>query len=89
MLTTWLPLVGCHWHEDLGMQVRGILEVVKGGEVPVVAISQIPDDGVTLTDPTLYLYGHLLASLRMTQSAGDMGSTEVIRVDSITVRGIV
>lgn len=84
--TGGLPLAG---HEDLGMQVRGILEVVKGGEVPVVAISQIPDDGVTLTDPTLYLYGHLLASLRMTQSAGDMGSTEVIRVDSITVRGIV
>jgi hypothetical protein len=54
-----------------------------------VAIAQIPEDGVTLTDPTLYLYGHLLASLRLTQSAGDMGSTEIIRVDSISIRGIV
>lgn len=84
--TGGLPLAG---HEDLGMQVRGILEAVKGGEVPVVAIAQIPEDGVTLTDPTLYLYGHLLASLRLTQSAGDMGSTEIIRVDSISIRGIV
>jgi len=84
--TGGLPLAG---HEDLGMQVRGILDAVKGGELPVVAIAQIPDTGVTLTDPTLYLYGHLLASLRLTQSAGDMGSTEIIRVDSITVRGIV
>jgi hypothetical protein len=75
--------------EDLGMQLRGIMQRIKGGELPVVAVAAFPQSTNTITDPTLFNYGHLLSSIRMTQSAGEMGRTEIIRVETITVDGIV
>ena len=75
--------------EDLGMQLRGIMQRIKGGELPVVAVAAFPQSTNTITDPTLFNYGHLLSSIRMTQSAGEMGQTEIIRVETITVDGIV
>lgn len=75
--------------EDLGMQLRGIMQQIQGGALPVVAVAALPQATNTITDPTLFNYGHLLSSIRMTQSAGEMGQTEIIRVETITVNGIV
>jgi hypothetical protein len=75
--------------EDLGMQLRGIMQQIQGGALPVVAVAALPQSTNTITDPTLFNYGHLLSSIRMTQSAGEMGQTEIIRVETITVNGIV
>jgi hypothetical protein len=46
----------------------------------------VPAANGTITDRTLYLWGNLEGSVQMNHVTGDEGSTELVRVESLTVR---
>lgn len=80
---TGLPLVAA---EDVWWQLRAALQTHQA--LPVVALRRIPADGVTITDPTLWLYGVLEGSVGARGLAGEEGIDETIRLETITVREI-
>lgn len=85
--STGLPLTAAG---DVPWLLRGLLEGAKGGEIPVVALSAVPDtSGVTITDRTLYLYGTLTGSVREDNVQGTEGESEFQRVAAITVQELV
>lgn len=64
--------------------------LLEGGEIPCVALPYLPQtSGTTITDPTLYLYGVVIAdSYTVSGVVGNEGSNEVIRPDGITIEQI-
>jgi hypothetical protein len=75
---------------DVPYLLGGLLEELKSGEVPVVAIGAIPTtSGTTITDPTLLLYGRIASSIGIDNVQGDEGSDEVVRVQQVTIEEIV
>ena len=75
--------------KDTAWLLQGILEQTKGGEIPVIAVSQFPTVTSTITDPSLFLYGRMTGPISTTVEVGTIGESEVLRVDSITIEGIV
>lgn len=73
---------------DVWGQLWGLLEETKSGEIPVVYIAELPPDGVTLTDRTLFGFGTLDGSARFDHVLGDENVNEFGRVAGITVAGI-
>ena len=52
----------------------------------MVAITNLPANGVSVTDRTRYLYGHLTSDVRATQPLGsDVGTDDVWRTGEITI----
>lgn len=78
--TIGIPLAG---DEDVLYQLFGLIKQLKSGEIPCLAIEEIPDANVTLTDSTRYIYGRLLSSARGNNVAGDLGIDEQQRIESI------
>lgn len=76
--------------DDVYGMIRGLMrENILSGEVPVVALQSLPDDGVTVTDPTLFLAGHLTGTPRFESVGGDPGVDEQGRVPTLQVRELV
>jgi len=73
--------------EDVAWAMRGHLETHQA--LPVVAMRDIGASGVTVTDPTMWLYAHLVSSVAPRGMLGEEGQTERVRVDSITFAEIV
>lgn len=73
---------------DVPWLLAGILEELRSGEVPVVAIASIPDAAGTVTDPTLFLYGRLVSSISVENVMGDEGVDELVRVNTVTIKEI-
>ncbi len=89
-----IPVVN---EQDVWSQLFGILEEIKGGELPVVAVAEAPPFAttggvlippVTITDRTLFLYGTWEGSPQFNQVLGDEGVDEFGRLDGISVDGI-
>lgn len=59
--------------QDVQGQVEWLWYLSKGGALPVVALMDIPADGVTQTDPRLFLPGYLEGSSRLQEAAGRSG----------------
>ncbi len=60
--------------------VGAIVNQLRSGEVPAVVLPKIPATGVTITDPTLYLYGLATAdSWDVTGLVGEEGTNEIVR----------
>jgi hypothetical protein len=76
------PLVAV---EDVWWQLRGALQTHQG--LPVVALRRMPADGVSLTDPTLWLYGDLSGSVAARGQMGEEGLDETIRLETLTIEG--
>jgi hypothetical protein len=74
---------------DVGHLLQGMLEELRSGEIPVVALLAIPTSATTITDPTMFLYGRISSSVQVEYDNGDEGTDEVVRVQSVTVDGIV
>lgn len=75
---------------DAPMQLAGLLEQLKSGEVPIVALANINTTSErAINDPTLFLYGRLVSSVQIENVQGDEGDDEVHRVQSITIESIV
>jgi hypothetical protein len=64
-------------------QLFGLLRETKGGQVPCLAIEEIPDADTTLNDSTRFLYGRLTSSARGNNVAGDLGTDEQQRIESL------
>lgn len=73
---------------DVAWRLRGLLERGQAGASPVLALTDLPASGTTITDRTRFLYGGLEGSVRISHVSGDEGVNELVRVDSITVRAI-
>ncbi len=74
--------------QDVWTLLTGLLDEVKGGELPVVAIADIvPGAAVMVTDRTLFLYGNLDGSIRFDHILGNEGEDEYGRIANITVEG--
>lgn len=73
---------------DVPWALRGYLEESAAGARPVVALASLPASGTTITDRTLWLYGLLEGAVRQGHVLGDDGVDELVRVETITVRGI-
>lgn len=70
-----------------------LTELVVGrmqqGRVPTVVVPRLPPLGVTLTDPTQWLYGRVRSDTHgATGVAGTEGLDAVVRVDSLTIEEI-
>jgi len=75
--------------QDVHQLLMGLVEVSKSGERPVVVVEGLPTtSGVTLTDPTRFLYGRVASSIRVDNVQGNRGEDEVDRVASVVVEGI-
>ncbi|MHC4870157.1 MAG: hypothetical protein ACYTE2_10845, partial [Planctomycetota bacterium] len=70
--------------EDVWMSLRGALQTHQA--LPVAALRKVPADGITITDPTLWLYGYLDGSVSARGIVGTEGEDEVVRIESITIR---
>ena len=70
--------------EDVWMSLRGALQTHQA--LPVAALRKVPADGITITDPTLWLYGYLDGSVSARGIVGTEGENEVVRIESITIR---
>lgn len=85
--TTGLALAGA---EDVYHLLRGVYRITDGGQLPIVAVRQLPDADATITDPTRFLVGHLRGPLGATQNSGQAyGTSEVERIDSISIEELV
>lgn len=76
--------------EDATYTWLGVLEHdLRSGEVPVVALAALPDDDATITDPSLYLYGLMVAeAVTVTGVVGDEGVDEVVRLDGPVIEEV-
>jgi len=74
---------------DVPFFVDGLLERVKSGEVPVLALPSIPNTSTTITDPSLWLWGRITSDVQLTHVLGEAGDDEVYRVSSVTVEELV
>jgi hypothetical protein len=81
------PLAG---RGDVWWQLEALQSRAKGGEVPVVALFDIPSTTSTVTDPSLYLPGVLEGSVAASHVVGDpTGDGEFVRIESLTVTELV
>jgi hypothetical protein len=78
--TTGIPMVG---DEDVLYRLFGHLQEMESGQVPCVAIEEIPDADTTLTDSTRFIYGRLTSSARGNGTAGDLGVNEQQRIEAL------
>ena len=70
---------------DVWWQLQGLLSRAKGGELPVVAIQEVPAATATITDRSMYLFGLLESSVTVNHVNGDSGSNEFVRIEAIKV----
>lgn len=78
--------------EDVATLIWGLLEELRGGEVPLVALNRFPKStllAITITDRTLFLFGTWDGSGRFDQVLGDEGVDEYGRVSPVAVRELV
>jgi hypothetical protein len=72
--------------------LESLPDETRSGEHPILAIASVPLSGgalgVTLTDPTLWLYGRMMSAPEVSLILGDEGANELIRVGSVTVQEI-
>jgi hypothetical protein len=71
---------------DVYHQLSGLLDECAGGELQCLWLGDVPAANGTITDRTLYLWGNLEGSVQMNHVTGDEGATELVRVESLTVR---
>lgn len=80
-----LPLVA---EQDVWTQLYGLLEEIRGGEIPVVAVAEAPDAGGMVTDRTLFLFGSWSGAPSFGHVLGSEGVDEFGRIEGITIDGI-
>ena len=73
-------------HKDVWWQIEGLMRYTKGWSIPLVAITSIPQHTATITDPSLWLYGTVSGRVQANHVQGDEGRSEVVRVESLTIR---
>jgi hypothetical protein len=80
------PLVAV---DDVWWQLDGLMHRTEGGAIPVVALRVMADDDVTVTDRTRMLLCEVETGPSVQGLAGQEGTTEAVRVESVTMREVV
>ena len=71
--------------DDVWGQLVGLLKASGGFSAPSILLTDVPDaSGVTVTDPTLWLYGYVTANLQANNVLGNENIDEYMRIESIT-----
>jgi hypothetical protein len=73
---------------DVWGQLWGVLDETKSGQIPVVIVSELPADNVTVTDRTLFSFGTVDGSARFDHVLGDEGENEFGRISGVAVQEI-
>lgn len=73
--------------EDSVWQLEGIYQETLAGEIPVVAVHELPTSAAATTynEAALWCYGRLLGPITATIPTGYPGTDEVIRLDPIEI----
>lgn len=71
--------------DDVTDQLVGVHIGSKGGEIPVIAIGDVPSTATTITNRNDYLYGRLLTPIQAT----GVGPGDAERLNSITLQELV
>lgn len=79
------PVVADH---DVWGQLWGLLDETKSGELPVVIVTRVPGNDLTLTDRTLFAFATLDGSARFDHVLGDEGVNEFGRVSGVVAQEI-
>jgi hypothetical protein len=79
---------GTTW-QDVPWLLEGLVTLSESGAVPCVALAVVPADGVTINDPSLFVYGRMTGSVRQDNVAGIEGSSEVVRVGQVVIREVI
>ena len=75
---------------DVALQLEGVLDAAQGGAVPCLGLAFVPaSTNTTITDRTLWIYGLLTGTIQANNVLGSEGSSEVFRVESITINELV
>lgn len=75
---------------DVRFQLMAALVASRGGELPVVAISDISDaDTESINDRTRFIYGTLTGTIQANNVTGEEGAGEAERIESVTISEIV
>lgn len=78
---------------DVAWMIRGIIEETDQCSIPVIACSKLDGStgspGVTLTDPSIFLYGYLSGTLSVQHVSGIDGVDEVQRVETINISEVI
>lgn len=74
--------------EDAPFMLSGLLREIRGGEHPVLLMMRVDDEDEVITDPTLWMYAHLVASVNLENVRGNEGVNEMQRLQSLTFREI-
>ena len=72
---------------DVQGPLEGLVHVTEGFTLPVVALSEVPSTTGMVLDPDLFLYGLAQGRVQTNHVQGDEGRSEVVRTESLTVRG--
>jgi len=78
-------------YNDVSSVLEGIIQETGSGETPVIILPQLPpsNTAVTVTDPTLFLYGRIAGGVQEDNVLGFEGESEVVRLSTITVEEVI
>lgn len=74
--------------DEVWKRLDSILFETEGGSRPVLTLMADPGHNVTLTDPTLYLYGYMAGSVRAQNAEGAENENEFMRAGPIRIEEI-
>lgn len=74
--------------EDTIWALAGMLREVRGGEDPVVLLRKVGNAGEVITDPTLWMYAHIVSDVSVENIRGNEGVNEHQRLAPLTFREI-
>lgn len=66
--------------------MAGLIKEVGGD--PVILATSVPNTDAVITDPSLWMYGHMISSIGLDNVRGDEGVNERPRLQSVTFREI-
>lgn len=88
-LSTGVATLPLATDEDVPTLLEGLVERLRGGELPCLWVPSVPSSSQTLTDPTAWLLGRWEGTVRSDHVAGTELVDELLRPASITLRELV
>jgi hypothetical protein len=75
---------------DVGQLIQGLFRATDSGALPVVYVESIPEtSGAIVTDPSLFVYGHMTGTARIDNHNGDLGIDETNRIGGLQFKELV
>lgn len=75
-------------YQDVPFWLHATFEELKSGQIPVVLVTDAPESGGTITDPTTFVYGRMTRVGDLTLRLGDEGASEVYGIGATIIEEI-